>query len=142
MPTPVDPPKGTLPLQFEEPEEEDPLERWRRMQEDRIRQQQVEVQLENEPEAPPPPDTRTPAINALAQAMSQQMESVLSNQQIKPPILQNVATLSYLEALQEKERKKLEEALAAQQAAAPKGWMICPIVFVSSSFFMRMIPRP
>ncbi|HPF78812.1 MAG TPA: TrbI/VirB10 family protein [Alphaproteobacteria bacterium] len=117
VPTPVDPPKGTLPLQFEEPEEEDPLERWRRMQEDRIRQQQVEVQLENEPEAPPPPDTRTPAINALAQAMSQQMESVLSNQQIKPPILQNVATLSYLEALQEKERKKLEEALASQQAA-------------------------
>lgn len=125
VPTPVDPPKGTLPLQFEEPDEEDPLERWRRMQEDRIRQQQVEAQVTPDPlEQAPPVDTRTPAINALAQAMSQQMESVLSNQEIKGPILQSVATLSYLEALQEKERKRLEEALAARQAAqaaSPEG---------------------
>ncbi len=116
VPTPVDPPKGTLPLQFEEPEEEDPLERWRRMQEDRIRQQQVASQIEPDPlTAPPPVDTRTPAINALAQAMSQQMESVLSNQEIKGPILQTVASMSYLEGLAEKERQRLEAALAARQ---------------------------
>jgi intracellular multiplication protein IcmE len=48
--------------------------------------------------------------------MSQQMESVLSNQPIKGPIVQPVASLSYLEALEEKERRQLEEALAAQQA--------------------------
>lgn len=112
VPMPVDPPKGALPLQFEEPEEEDPLERWRRMQEDRIRQQQVEVEPVIVPEEEPEVDNRTPAINALAAAMSQQMESVLSNQQIKGPILQQVATIDYLEALAEKERRQREEALA------------------------------
>lgn len=117
IPTPVDPPKGTLPLQFEEPEEEDPLERWRRMQEDRIRQQQVEVQNPDIPavEAPPPVDTRTPAINALAGAMSQQMESVLSNQQIRSSQIQSVAGIGYLEAIAAKEQAELEAALAAAQ---------------------------
>jgi len=119
IPTPVDPPKGTLPLQFEEPEEDDPLERWRRMQEDRIRQQQVES-IEEAPlteDAPPPEDTRTPAINALAQAMSQQMESVLTNQEIKGSSLQPVATMGYLEGIAEKERLRREAELAARQQA-------------------------
>lgn len=117
VPTPVDPPKGTLPLQFEEPQEEDPLERWRRMQEERIKQQQIEVTPETPQQAAAPVDTRTPAINALAQAMSQQMESVLANQEIKGPTLQNVATITYLEGLADKEQKRLQAALAAQQAA-------------------------
>lgn len=123
VPTPVDPPKGTLPLQFEEPEEEDPLERWRRMQEDRIRQQQVEsIQETPGVEPPPPEDTRTPAINALAQAMSQQMESVLANQEIKGPILQQVATMGFLENLAEKERLRREAELEARrQALTPEG---------------------
>ena len=121
VPTPVDPPKGTLPLQFEEPEEEDPLERWRRLQEDRVRQQQVQVEQEPVPEPPPPPDTRTPAINALAAAMSQQMESILSNQQIDGPTLQTVSTLSYLEALAERERQQREAELLAQQQAGIVG---------------------
>lgn len=115
VPTPVEAPKGTLPLQFEEPEEEDPLERWRRMQEERIRQQQVQQQVE--PDEPPPPevDTRTPAVNAMAQAMAQQMESVLTNQEISGMQVQPVAQLSYLEALAEKQRAQREAALAAAQ---------------------------
>ncbi len=110
VPTPVEPPKGTLPLQFEEPEEEDPLERWRRMQEERLRQQQIQV----EDAAPPPApeeDTRTPAVNALAQAMSQQMESVLANQQIKSPQTLSIADLGYLENLAEQERQQREAEL-------------------------------
>lgn len=116
VPTPVGPPKGTLPLQFEEPEEEDPLERWRRLQEERLRQQQLQVE-----EAVPPPepqeDTRTPAVNALAQAMSQQMESVLSNQQIPQTQTVPVATLSYLEGLAERERQNREAELARLRQA-------------------------
>lgn len=116
VPMPVDPPKGALPLQFEEPEEEDPLERWRRMQEERIRQQQVIAQEEPPQQPLPEVDTRTPTINALSQAMSQQMDSVLSNQKINGAQLQTVASLSYLESLAEKGRQELEEALAAQAA--------------------------
>lgn len=119
VPTPVAPPKGTLDLQFEEPEEEDPLERWRRMQEERLRQQQIQV----EDAAPPPApeeDTRTPAVNALAQAMSQQMESVLANQQIKSPQTLAIADLGYLEnlAAQEQQKREAELARIQQQRAA------------------------
>lgn len=112
MPTPIDPPKGSVALQFEEPEEEDPLERWRRLQEKRITQEQL--QIENQPQAEPEPevDTRTPAVNALAAALSQQMQSVLSNQQILGPSIQNVATITYLEGIQDRERQKREQALA------------------------------
>ncbi len=115
VPMPVEAPKGRLPPQFEEPEEEDPLERWRRMQEERIRQQQLQDSQGPIPDVEAKIDTRTPAINALAQVMSQQMEGVLGGQQLKGPILQNVASLSYLEALEEKERQKLEAALLARQ---------------------------
>jgi intracellular multiplication protein IcmE len=114
VPTPIGPSRGTLPPQFEEPEEEDPLERWRRMQEERLRQQQLQVE-EAQPPPEPEEDTRTPAVNALAQAMSQQMESVLANQQIKSPTILNIADLRYLEALEEKERQKREAALEEQR---------------------------
>jgi intracellular multiplication protein IcmE len=116
MPMPVEPPKGTIGLQVEDPEEEDPLERWRRMQEQRIREQKIDPQViePEEPAPPPPPDTRTPAINALAEAMSTQMESVLSNQGIAPMNIRSVAALSYLENIAAAE----EAELAAQMEAA------------------------
>lgn len=114
VPMPIGPAKGALDLQFEEPEEEDPLERWRRMQEERIRQQQVQAEIQPDEVPEPEIDTKTPAVNALAQAMSQQMESVLGNQQIKGPLIQNIADIGYLEALAEKERQRREAALQRQ----------------------------
>lgn len=113
MPMAVDTVKGTVPLQFEQPEEEDPLERWRRMQEERIRQEQVKKQEEPPPEEPQV-DTRTPAINALAEAMAQQMESVLGNQDFAAPQIKLIADLTYLENLTYKEQQLLEQALASQ----------------------------
>lgn len=114
MPTPIGVIKSPLNLQLDEPEEEDPLERWRRMQEERIAQQQIEVQQNSGQPPPVEVDTRTPAINALALAMSQQMEGVLGNQQIKGANILPVATMGYLEALAEKERQEREAALAEQ----------------------------
>lgn len=115
VPMPVEPPKGTLPLQVDETAEEDPLDRWRRMQEERIQQQQI-VNQEIEPPPPPEPvDTKTPAVNAMAQAMSIQMESVLSNQQIKGPHFKPITTMAYLEALEEKKRAAREAEMARQQ---------------------------
>jgi intracellular multiplication protein IcmE len=116
IPMPVEPPKGTIPLQEDDPEAEDPLDRWRRMQEERIQQQQIVNQAPTEPEPEAPPvDTKTPAVNAMAQAMSMQMESVLSNQQLKSPHFMPVTNMTYLEGLQEKERAAREAALAQQQ---------------------------
>lgn len=115
VPMPVEPPKGTLPLQVDETAEEDPLDRWRRMQEERIQQQQIVNQEIAPPEPPPPPDTKTPAVNAMAQAMSIQMESVLANQQIKPPHFKPITTMAYLEALEEKKRAARDAEMARQQ---------------------------
>lgn len=119
VPMPVEPPKGTLPLQVDDTEEEDPLDRWRRMQEERIQQQKIVAQDFTEEEAEPPPDTRTPAVNALAQAQSIQMESVLANQQIKGAQFKKVASLAYLDALADKERKAREDALARLKEQQP-----------------------
>lgn len=110
LPMPIDPPKGSLPVQFEEPEEEDPLERWRRLQEERIKQQQVQQESVIPVEEP---DT-APAVNAMAQAMSQQMQLILNNQTPKAPIVQQVTPVGYLERLEEEKRRKQEEFLRRQ----------------------------
>lgn len=116
VPMPVEPPKGTIPLQIDETPEEDPLDRWRRMQEERIQQQQiVNQEIDAPPEPPPPPDTKTPAVNAMAQAMAMQMESVLTNQQIKAPNTRTITTMAYLEGLEEKKRQAREAEMARQQ---------------------------
>lgn len=121
IPMPVEPPKGTIALQVDNADEEDPLDRWRRMQEERIQQQQIVAQDFSEP-APdaPPVDTRTPAVNALAQAQAIQMESVLANQQIKAPHFKKITSMSYLEAIAEKERKAREDAFAKLKEQQPE----------------------
>ena len=118
LPMPVEPPKSTLGLQIEDEPEEDPLERWRRMQEERIRQQQVVQQDFTEPEVEEQkPDTRTPAVNALSEAMGMQMEAVLGNQQIKAPQIKSVTNLKYLDEMTAKQRAEEEARLAAFQAS-------------------------
>lgn len=123
VPMPVEPPKGTLGLQEEEEPQEDPLERWRKLQEERIQQQQILAQdiKPAEPEQPEV-DTRTPAVNALSQAMSIQMEAVLQNQPIKPPRTMQVSTLAYLEGIQQREetarQAEIQKQLQMQQLLA------------------------
>lgn len=122
VPIPVEPPKGTLPLQIEAPEEEDPLDRWRRMQEERIKQQQIIARetpsLPEEVIQEPAPDTRTPAVNALAQSMSAQMESVLGSQKIPEGQRVDITSISYLENLRARQIEEAEQLAAEQRALA------------------------
>lgn len=106
VPMPVNASKGQIPFELEGPDEEDPLERWRRLQEDK-----VERAVKRPPEIPKEPevDTRTPAINAMSDAISQQMESILNNQKIKGANIRKVAQLEFLEKLQEKKNSRLEK---------------------------------
>lgn len=118
VPMPVTTGRGQIPFELEKPEEEDPLERWRRLQEEKIeRAAQQPVPERNEPDV----DTRTPAINELSKAMSQQMESILNNQGIKGANIKNIAKLEFLEGLTKKqrdleaaERKRQSELLASR----------------------------
>lgn len=114
LPMPIDPPQGQISMQFEEKTEEDPLERWRQMQEERLRNEQVtEAPIDVAPVAPV--DTRTPAVNALSEAMATQMEAILNSQGIPSIQVKSVSPEDYLENLQEEERKKQQALLEQAQ---------------------------
>ncbi|PZQ49132.1 MAG: type IV secretion protein DotG [Micavibrio aeruginosavorus] len=113
VPIPVEPPKGVIPVPVEEMSGEDPLERWRRMQEERVRQQEMLAQAKPQT-APvaPPVDTKTPAVNAMSQAMVTQMQSILQNQKIPEPRFKKITGVTFVE---DSERKKMEKLAAAQR---------------------------
>lgn len=109
VPIPTDPVRGELGLQNDDTSDEDPLERWRRMQEERIRQQEMVAQTKAaQPEAPKP-DTRTPAVNALSQSMVSQMQAVLENQQIAKMQYMGVADAKFLEEIEHKKLQKFQQ---------------------------------
>jgi len=120
VPMPVNASKGQIPFEEDAREEEDPLDRWRRLQE-----QKVERAIAREPEAAPEEpevDTRTPAIQALSQAMSGQMQAILGNQTLEGAEVRRVADLEYLEGLQRAEEERLEaERREREEAAAALG---------------------
>lgn len=78
MPIQIDPPSEALPIPEEDQDQEDPLQRWRRLQEERL-QKELERTEVVEP-APPVDPGPNPAIGELAEAMSQQMSSILERQ--------------------------------------------------------------
>lgn len=79
LPTPIDPPLDRLTVTEEESADEDPLQRWRTLQEERLQREMQRAQTAK-PEAVSPQDTaRDEAIAAMAEAMSQQMQSILES---------------------------------------------------------------
>ncbi len=117
VPMPVAPSRGSIEQTLDSEEVEDPLDRWRRMQEERVAQQQLVAPEPVEMQAPV--DNRTPAVQALTQSMATQMESVLSVQAIKPLATKNITNLTFLEAMEAKrlQKRQVEAQLQAQQSA-------------------------
>lgn len=107
LPVPIAPPVGRVNLAEETAATEDPLERWRRIQEERTRQDQQAQ------EVLPQVDPNAEAVNQLASAMTQQMQTILQGVAQEPPKLQKVADADYLE----KKRKEAAEAAEAEAAA-------------------------
>lgn len=120
IPIPVEPPKGSIPVPVEEASGEDPLDRWKRMQEERVRQQEMLSQAQPQQQnVPPPVDTKTPAVNAMAQSMATQMQAVLQNQKIPEPKNKKITSIGFVEATEKKKQEKLEaqqRSMAATQA--------------------------
>jgi intracellular multiplication protein IcmE len=117
IPMPVSPAKETLPAQFEQAPAEDPLERWKRMQEERAMQQDATIQQTQQAQQAQQQavDTRTPAVSAMAEAMAGQMESILQGQKIPPVTKIDVAGADFLEGI---ETKRMETFQQQQQVAA------------------------
>lgn len=78
VPIQIDPPSAALPVPAEDQEQEDPLQRWRKLQEERLQKELDRTEVV-EP-APPVDPGPNPAIADLAGAMTQQMQSILERQ--------------------------------------------------------------
>lgn len=76
IPIPIEPPVGRVEVVNEDEDQEDPLQRWRRLQDERL-QQEIQSRKVVEPTTLPDDNTQSDAINALAEAMQAQMQSVL-----------------------------------------------------------------
>lgn len=105
LPVPISTPKGVITQGENAQPTEDPLERWRRIQDERTRREQEQrTGLQQR-------DPNAQAIKDMAQAMSTQMQSILAG--IKPVKLQNhnVTTTNKLKEMIKDWKKEQKEAL-------------------------------
>jgi intracellular multiplication protein IcmE len=100
MPTPIAPPVGRVELPDDSQPEEDPLDRWRRIQEERQKRVEATPEL-------PKTDPNAETIQALAQAMSQQMTSLITAKAPQGPRHVDITDEHFLDKME-----------AAAQAAA------------------------
>lgn len=108
LPTPIDPPVGRLTVTENEAPEEDPLQRWRKLQEERLQREMLRSQT-----VAPDADAdaaRGEAIQALAEAMATQMQSILEKRATVKPLQYRTMTsddwLNELNAQREEEAKE------------------------------------
>ncbi|MCC6597200.1 MAG: DotG/IcmE/VirB10 family protein [Alphaproteobacteria bacterium] len=76
LPVPVQPPVGVISVPNQDPNAEDPLQRWRRLQEERL-QREMEQSATLAPETEEQNAAQAEAVAALSEAMAQQMSSIL-----------------------------------------------------------------
>lgn len=115
LPVPISPPRERVVLEEPTAAAEDPLERWRRIQEERQRRDVKMV-----PDAPVA-DPHAGAINALAEAMAAQMESILGSlQPIPPHYLAITNEEEYLQRIKARAEEEARRQAEARQAAAER----------------------
>lgn len=119
LPVPVGSTRGRLEQEAAAPPAEDPLDRWRRIQEERQKRTTA-----SRPKMPTV-DPNAEAIDALSKAMAGQMESVLSSKKIASIEIMGVTDPSWLEQKEEAERsaaaaRRAETDADAAAAAEPE----------------------
>ena len=115
LPTPISPPVGRVMLAEEKPPEEDPLQRWRKLQEERL-QREMQRSQAVAPEAVAAEDTsRNEAVQAMADSMATQMQSVLEKNSASRPLQYKSMTSSeWLEERALKDQEAAEKASTEQ----------------------------
>ncbi len=116
IPMPIDPPQNRVELEPQQAATEDPLNTWRRMQEERLRTQQAQAPAAN-PQQAAVDTARDQAVSNLAQAMSNQMSQILSTRQIANLRQMVVTDPKAVEA--ERQQQAAAIAAANQQTVAP-----------------------
>lgn len=79
IPIPIDPPAGFLPQAPAEEDTEDPLQKWRRLQQERLDRELQRREI-IQPATVPEDNQQQQAIASLAEVMSAQMQSILERQ--------------------------------------------------------------
>lgn len=124
IPVPIGPARGRVDLQGQA-QAEDPLERWRRIQEERLRKEQeaAEAARAGTPEAPAPrpADPYAQDKQNIAQSLMAQMQSILEAQEIKGAKILQVTGPEYMEGMRSKAAEKLAAAQSGVQGAAAAG---------------------
>lgn len=115
LPTPINPPVGRLTMPDEEGNTEDPLQRWRKLQEERLERELQKTQSVKPEYADE--EKRQKAVQALSALMTQQMQAILeSKNEEKKGGYKSLTSISWLDDLKEKEEQKAQQEAAA---AAP-----------------------
>ncbi len=122
LPVPIGSPRGKILEEGNKGPEEDPLERWRRIQEERLKKEQ-EVKVAPAGPPPKPVDPYAQEKNALAQSMQTQMQSILETIVPKAPENVVIAQPDFLQQKREEAARQLEEKAnkKAAESATPTG---------------------
>lgn len=120
LPVPIGPAKGKALEDKTATAEEDPLERWRRIQEERLKKEQ---QAKIEPAAAPqkPVDPYAQEKQALAQSMQKQMQSVLEQQAPQSMESATITAPDFWEAKRQAAAQAREAEYAAARNQVEKG---------------------
>ncbi len=126
LPVPIETPKGSLVAPADEQEQEDPLKRWRRLQEERLQreiQQQERANLNTQDGAANTAsvfdtgwsEADRQAIQALADLQSQQMQSILEAQSETRISSMQISDPDLLKKLKEEREEEAEKEKLKQQ---------------------------
>ncbi len=119
IPVPIEPPVANA-APLPERDFEDPLERWKRLQEERKKREQERAEIEEQyrepftpeefiaPVVAEPVDTNE-IIQQMAEAMSEQMSAILENTTEKQIGYQQISAPDYMDRLREEEAEKAKE---------------------------------
>ena len=105
LPVPIDPPVGVIGVDEEEAGDEDPLQRWRRLQEERL---QAEMQQREELQAASVDNSgaQADAVRELADLLQSQMSSILDTKESTGIQSMNVTSNDFLTALREEDEEE------------------------------------
>lgn len=125
LPVPIEPPVGVINAPAQGKEAEDPLQRWRRLQEERLQremQQSAAVAPETEGQA----EAQAEAIAALSESMSQQMSSILETRGKVNIASMSLTSPEFLKKLHEDQSGTGENTLESDVANQSVGEVLLP----------------
>ena len=129
LPTPIDPPVGTIAVPEEAAGQEDPLQRWRKLQEERLERELQRTQALAPQTLPEEDANRQQAIQNLAATMAVQMQAVLESRNNVKISTKTINDKAYLQKLKEEEERAQEQAEAEAAANNPSNVIVEEIIF-------------